>query len=398
MAATLIGSTASASAPATPEDGDALNTMGSWADQLPSSRVTSDGQATSWEEQKVTGRRGVDVSYWNHQGPGKLDFNALKTVGVEYVIIKASEFMSGKEGYLKYTYYNQDKAAAKAAGMVTGAYQYANPTSTPANIVADATAQATGLVTQTGPVEAGELPLVLDLESSKTTLSKAELSLWAETWLATAHRLTGRVPMLYTYTNYLSTRLNPTPTLTQYPLWQAEYYYRRTLPTAVAGWPTDKRVMWQFSSKGLAPGSGTTYIDLNVFLGTDAQYQDLTRLSSVPPQFTIGQKSPRSQAAAAASLARMERGLARLSRRRAVPYRHKTFRRSLASALKGRGVTKRDLRFGAGHMFGQSKARTVWLRQTFTDGEICSVAHARRRAASWQRVACPRTSASWSRL
>ncbi len=371
--------------------------MGSWADDLVSSRVTSDGQSTSWDEQKVTGRRGVDVSYWNHQGPGVLNFNQLRTAGVEYAIIKASEFMSGKEGYLKYTYYEQDKAAAKAAGMVTGAYQYANPTSNAANIVADATAQATGLVAQTGPLHAGELPLILDLESSKTTLSKAQLSLWAETWLATAHQLTGRVPILYSYTNYLSTRLNPTSTLVQYPLWQAEYYYKRTLPTAVAGWPTDKRVMWQFSSKGLLAGSGSTYIDLNVFLGTDIQYQDLTKLANVPPQFVVGSRT-RSQAAAEASLRRMERVLARLSRRRGVAFRHRRFAGSLRGTLLARGVTKRDLKYGGKHLLGVRSARTVWLRQTFTGGEICSVAPARTRGATWSRGACPRSAATWPGL
>lgn len=381
-------------APADPTAADApLHAMGSWQRGAVSSRVTSDGQATSWEEQGVSGRRGVDVSYWDHQGPGTLNFAKLRTVGVEFAFIKASEFMNGREGYDRYSYYAQDKAAANAAGVITGAYQYANPTSNPSRIVEDAAAQARGLVAKIGGVGPGELPPVLDLENSETSLGPANLSLWASTWMDTVESLTGREPILYSYTNYLATRLSPTRGVTKRPLWQAHYYYRISEPGAVSGWPRGNRMFWQFSSKGRPPGTGGAHTDLDVFLGTDADYQRLTQASSLQPAFSPQRRGP---AAAEASLARIESALQRMSLRRGRAYRSARLAAHARAGMLARGVTGRDLRYSGQYRLGKRNATTVWLRATYDGGAICSVAPARTPGAHWTRTPCPRSARIWS--
>lgn len=364
---------------------DANHAMGSWAGGL-QARVTSDGRSTSWTEQGVTGRCGIDISYWDHQSPGVLNLAALHSACAEFVFIKASEFSSGREGYGRYSYYETDKAAAKAAGMVVGAYQYAKPTSDVSKIVSDATAQAQGLLAITGPIRPGELPPVLDLEDAPSSLGKSNLSLWAKTWLATVRQLTGRTPILYTYTNFMATRLNPDADLVQYPLWQAHYNYTLKAPTAVSGWPVGNRIFWQFTSAGQLPGTGGTATDLDVLLGTDEQYRDLAQLSALSPQLPKSTTSGRSLSKATAALARLETALARISRRHRAGYARI---RPRPSGLLGRGADPRDLRYGSQHGLGRANRKSVVLRERYSGGDICAVALGQVVNAPWQTIACP---------
>ena len=362
----------------------ANHAMGSWAGG-PQARVTSDGRSTSWLEQGVTGRCGIDISYWDHQSPGVLDLNQLHSACAEFVFIKASEFSSGREGYSRYTFYETDKAAAKAAGMVIGAYQYAKPTADTAQIVADATAQAQGLIALTGPIRAGELPPVLDLEDAPSALGKSNLTLWAKTWLATAQQLTGRTPILYTYTNFMTTRLVADPDLVKYPLWQAHYYYKLTAPTAVAGWPIENRLFWQFTSAGQLPGTGGTATDLDVLMGTDDQYRNLIQTGTLPPQLP---KPPTGRALykAVGGLARIEAALAKNSRRRQAGYAHLWPK---WAGLLGRGVAKQDLRYGSQHNLGRPNRSYVVLREVYSQGDLCAVALGQVVNAPWKTVSCP---------
>lgn len=377
-------------AAAIPDTGDSANhAMGSWA-RGPQARVTSDGRATSWAEQGVTGRCGIDISYWDHQGPGVLNLSLLRSACAEFVFIKASEFSNGREGYSRYTYYESDKAAAKAAGMVIGAYQYAKPTADTTQIVADATAQARGLLAITGPIRAGELPPVLDLEDAPSSLGKSNLTLWAKTWLSVAQQLTGRTPILYSYTNFMATRLNPDPDLVKYPLWQAHYYYKLSAPTAVSGWPVANRIFWQFTSAGQLPGTGGGATDLDVLLGTDDQYRNLIQSGSLAPPLprpTTG----RSRESAAVGLARLEAALSRLSRRKRAGYGHIHPKRR---GLRAAGAAKVDLRLGSQRSLGKPGRKSVWIREAFAGGGVCAWAPSQVAGAAWVSAPCP--AIAWS--
>ena len=97
-------------------------------------------KATSWDKQGLTGIRGIDVSRWQHVGPGRLDFPALQAQGVRFVIIKSGDSYPSAHSEAGY-WYRRDKAAAKRAGMLVGAYYYAVPTSRAKHVIADARAQ-----------------------------------------------------------------------------------------------------------------------------------------------------------------------------------------------------------------------------------------------------------------
>ena len=125
-------------------------------------------KATSWDHQGLTGIRGVDVSRWQHVGPGRLDFDALQAQGVRFVIIKSGDSYGSAHNEAGY-YYRKDKAAAKRAGMLVGAYYYAVPTSKASRVIADARAQGRKAAARVGgTLPKGHLPLALDLETDGT--------------------------------------------------------------------------------------------------------------------------------------------------------------------------------------------------------------------------------------
>ncbi len=144
--------------------------------------------------------------------------------------------------------------------MSVGGYQYGVPAPDLSNIVADARAQAAKIIANVGPLGAGYLPPVLDLESVPMTLDKAKLARWAVIWLRTVQAATGRTPILYTYPNFLQNRLRPTKNIKQFPLWQAEHGPGLRGPRQVAGFQTP--LFWQFTSNGLIPGAGADRTDL----------------------------------------------------------------------------------------------------------------------------------------
>ncbi len=225
-------------------------------------------KATSWDKQGLTGIRGIDVSRWQHVGPGRLDFPALQAQGVRFVIIKSGDSYPSAHSEAGY-WYRRDKAAAKRAGMLVGAYYYAVPTSRAKHVIADARAQGRKAAARVGKLPKGHLPLALDLESDGTALGPANLTRWTLAWLRTVKKRTGRTPWLYSYTRYLERRLLPDPALFKYPLWHANWgLYLDQEPLPIAGWPTSPWRIWQFTDSGKLRGSGSSVLDLNVWRGT----------------------------------------------------------------------------------------------------------------------------------
>lgn len=226
-------------------------------------------KARSWDHQGLDGIRGVDVSRWQHVGPGRLDFGLLQDQGVRFVVIKAGDTNSSAHSEAGY-WYRQDKAAAKRAGLLVGAYYYAVPTSDSRRVIADARAQARKAAAQVGGrLPKGHLPLALDLETDLTKLGREDMTRWTVAWLRAAEKRTGRTPWLYSYTRYLERRLLPDPRLFEYPLWHANWgLHLEDEPLQIAGWPASPWRIWQFSDSGRLRGSGSSTIDLNVYRGS----------------------------------------------------------------------------------------------------------------------------------
>jgi GH25 family lysozyme M1 (1,4-beta-N-acetylmuramidase) len=225
-------------------------------------------KATSWQHQGLAGIRGVDVSRWQHIGPGVLDFRKLQRKGVRFVIIKSGDTSRSAHSEAGY-WYARDKRAAKRAGLLVGAYYYATPTSDRRRVVRDARMQARKASARVGRLKRGHLPLALDLETEATRLGRADLTRWALAWLRTVEKRTGRTPWFYSYTRYLERRMLPDPRLLQYPFWHANWgLYLKDRPLQIRGWPADHARIWQFTDSGRLPGSGSKVLDLNVYRGT----------------------------------------------------------------------------------------------------------------------------------
>ncbi len=367
----------------------ATHSMGSWALAAPqlSTRAIA-GEATSWAEQGVAGNiNGIDVSMWN----AAPDYPLLRQSGAQFAFIKASEFSHGSEGYSA-SHFANTKPAVVAAGIIPGSYQYAKPTSVVANVVADATRQAQAMVARVGVPGPNELPPVLDLETAPASLTKIALTLWATTWLTTVQGLIGRVPILYSYTSFLRTRLNADAGLVSFPLWQADYNVNASAPGVVPGWPTANRLFWQFSSKGQVPGHGTGPIDLNTFTGSAAQWAAIIGFGhgGVTPL-----KATRSLETAKKSIMRLRRAARQVSIDRNRSYRK--LKPTSAKQLRNRGAQTSDLAYGTHFGFGVRGGAKVYLRTSFTGGAVCARAvKPSKVGARWRPVSCP--SVSWRAL
>lgn len=229
-------------------------------------------KATSWTSQGVTGIPGIDVSRWQHVGPGVLDFGRLQNQGVRFVVIKSGDSNASAHREAGY-WYGRDKAAAKRAGLLVGAYYYAVPTSDSRRVVSDARRQARKASARVGgKLGRGHLPLALDLETDSTSLNRPDMTRWVLTWLKVAKKRTGRTPWFYSYTRYMERRMLPDPELFTYPLWHANWgLFLGQRPMQIRDWPRDHATIWQFTDSGRLQGSGSRVLDLNVYRGTTEQ-------------------------------------------------------------------------------------------------------------------------------
>jgi lysozyme len=188
--------------------------------------------------------QGVDTSKYQHDDGGPLDWNAVRRSGQSFAFLKAT----GTRGVDPW--FARDWAAAGKAGMIRGAYHYADP-SKPAD------PQAALVVRTAGSTrEANNLGIALDLESTGG-LGPQALAAWAHAFLDGVERRTGRVPILYTYVSFWHNAMADNRTFGAYPLWLARYGPR---PAPLAGW--SQWTFWQHSSTAHVPGI-LGYTDVN---------------------------------------------------------------------------------------------------------------------------------------
>jgi lysozyme len=116
--------------------------------------------------------KAIDVSSWQHPGGAVIDWHAVKEAGYDGVWIKCTQGVT----YVN-PYFHADAADALAAGLVVGAYHFAEPWHNTAEAeAAYALAACQGV--------ALDLGLALDLEQINT-LQPHEAGTWAQTFLAT---------------------------------------------------------------------------------------------------------------------------------------------------------------------------------------------------------------------
>ena len=111
---------------------------------------------------------GIDVSHWQ----ASIDWTMVAAAGKAFAIIKASEGVSYTDPY-----YAANHNGARAAGLRTGAYHFAQPDATPN----DAILEADHFVAVLDLLK-GDLTPALDLEVNGG-LSVAALQAWVTSWL-----------------------------------------------------------------------------------------------------------------------------------------------------------------------------------------------------------------------
>ena len=232
--------------------------------------------AKSWKVQGFTDAvKGIDVSVWQHPNDKPIDFAALKTkYDVSFVVIKASDGGTrGNENAL--TWFPIDSAAARAEGLVVGAYHYAQPGNMDRNTITDAKLQAQRAVKQAEGAKVGDLPLTLDLEELPCGWTIQRLAKWTKAFLIEAESLTGRTPIIYSNGMFIGRLLDAGATdLSRYPLWLAKWGPKLgTDPKETRIWKNNWTI-WQFTADGKISAVPSSTTDLNVFNGTKEQFQE----------------------------------------------------------------------------------------------------------------------------
>ena len=249
---------------------------------------------------------GSDVSRWQHPNGAPIDFVKKYSAGMRFVMIKASDTRDEADA-LALKYVIMDRLAAQAAGMYTGFYHYAvlPDVKTDAEVVSDAQTQAQKVIWRLealGGYNDRDLPYALDLENNCVRLSgktcarylpKAQITLWAKTFLKVLRQKTDRMPILYSYPSFLEGAMVRDDELRQYPLWLAQYGIDPADPLGQPGlkeggcyvhsWTaancSSQWIIWQYSSCGIAPKYGVpgSRLDLNVFRGEPSAFLDLVK-------------------------------------------------------------------------------------------------------------------------
>jgi GH25 family lysozyme M1 (1,4-beta-N-acetylmuramidase) len=168
-----------------------------------------------------------------------------------------------------------DSAAARAEGLVVGAYHYAQPGNMDSNTITDAKMQAKRAVEQAEGAKVGDLPLSLDVEELPCGWTIQRLAKWTSAFLVEAEALTGRTPIIYTNGTFIARLQDAGATdLSRYPLWLAKWGPKLgTDPKEMRIWNNDW-LIWQFTADGKVSAVPSSTTDLNVFKGTPEEFQE----------------------------------------------------------------------------------------------------------------------------
>ena len=285
--------------------------MPAHAEQTP---VINDGGPLAPIEFKGPGQRihGADISRWQHPNGKLINFEKMRAAGINFVMIKGSDTKDDSDALAR-KWYKIDRDGAHAAGIYTGYYHYAilPNVSTKTLIIKDAQAQAQKVlwrIASIGGLTEKDLPIALDMEnkcvkvrsnrSCEKYATRSAVTIWSETFLRIIKEKTGRMPILYSYSNFLESSMKRSTELAQYPLWLAQYGVDPAVPTNQPGmknggcyvhsWTAAnckaQWTMWQYSSCGIAPKYGVpgSRLDLNVFRGTPDAFAALRKGSWTP--------------------------------------------------------------------------------------------------------------------
>jgi lysozyme len=194
---------------------------------------------------------GIDVSYYQ----GTIDWSAVAGDGIAFAVSRTNH-----GGFID-PQFEANWTGSREAGLLRSAYQYFNPGDDPV-------AQATTLIDMIGALEVGDLPPVLDVESTDG-LSPGQIADNIATWLDTVEGSLGRKPIIYTGSYFWNDNIG-SDAFVDHPLWIAHYTQNcPNLPTVWSDW-----TMWQYTSSGSVAGIAGN-VDRNRFNGPIEALHDL---------------------------------------------------------------------------------------------------------------------------
>jgi GH25 family lysozyme M1 (1,4-beta-N-acetylmuramidase) len=144
--------------------------------------------------------KGVDVN----GAKGPIDWRRVRAAGFDFAILKATEGRTFDDERFSF-----NRRAAKAAGLVVGAYHFARPD----NNTPEAEAQHFLRIARP---QRGELLPALDWETNPPTAA------WASKFLRVVETAIGAAPMLYTFPDFLR-RTGHLNDFHRFPLWYARF-------------------------------------------------------------------------------------------------------------------------------------------------------------------------------
>ena len=175
--------------------------------------------------------KGVDVN----GAKGAIDWRRVKADGIGFAFVKATEGRTFDDERFSF-----NRRAAKAAGLVVGAYHYARPdNNTPE-------AEAEHFLRVARP-KRGELLPALDWETDPPTAA------WALRFLRAVESEIGRPPILYTYPEFLR-RTGHLSDFHCYPLWYSRFGPNDGQIHAASPPPGFRFAVHQFTSAGQVDG------------------------------------------------------------------------------------------------------------------------------------------------
>lgn len=185
--------------------------------------------------------RGIDVSDYQPN----INWRSVANAGISFAFIKATE---GRTFVAEV--FDRYWRETKENGIIRGAYHFFRPAS---NV-----RQQAELFLRTVKLEDGDLPPVLDIESTDGVDALTIRERMAE-WLTILEEETGILPIVYTYPGFWDGL--GSYGFTDHPLWIA-HYTRAPQPIVPGGWKS--WVFWQYTDRGQlygVPGN----LDINLF-------------------------------------------------------------------------------------------------------------------------------------
>lgn len=197
---------------------------------------------------------GVDVSLYQ----SKPDWAAVRAAGYAFAIHKADEGASINDPV-----YEQNRAAAKAAGLVVGDYHFARPMAD----AGDAVRESDHFLARTASkLRPEDIPPTLDIEESQ--IEGSQLVDWLWSFCDRVRSATGRPTMIYTNPSYLlSKHVHLDARFAPLPLWIAHWGVEK--PGTLDPWAPGAWAVWQWGTARV-PGIGPI-CDANWFHGDEAK-------------------------------------------------------------------------------------------------------------------------------